>query len=47
MEAEKDRLPADPFTRLLRALLRVPKAEIERLEAERPKRPKRKKPDAA
>ena len=37
----------DRFRAFLMALIRVPKTEIDRLEADRPKRGKRKKPDAA
>ncbi len=39
--------PETKLEAFLRALIRVPKAEIDRLEAERPKKAKRKKPDAA
>lgn len=39
--------PETKFEAFLKALIRVPKAEIDRLEADRPKRGKRKKPDAA
>jgi len=39
--------PEDPLADLLTKLLSVPKAEIDRLEAERPKRSKRGKKPAA
>lgn len=36
----------DRFRAFLQALIRVPKAEVDRLEAERPRKAKRKKPAA-
>jgi len=45
-DRQKPEAAPDRFTAFLRALIRVPKAEIERLEAERPKRRKTKKPAA-